>query len=533
MVLMAFSLPRFFPEVPAPPEVSGDLQRRLGALAWAAVREQVSGRPGGETVAAGAEDSTHRPVADAGLSLLDEAVGVFVTLSCGGLLRGCLGVAWAQEALRHSVPRLASAASHSDPRFEPIQPHEISGLEIEVTCLGELTLLPGDSQLVLSHLAPTEHGVWMDHRDGRGLLLPQVARRQGWNAAELLENVALKAGVPPAAWREADRLFAFRAVSFDVHAPDVSTSPAEGVSGADDEDSRAGFSTDRSEAVGKEPGVLRRLREAGLLARKSLGQHFLHDPKLLRALVDDARLEPGESVFEVGTGPGTLTRPLAEQARAVLTVDVDEGMLRFAQRELDSYRNVRFLRADVLAEREGLHREVEAALQAIEPFVWVSNLPYGIATRLILRVCESPLNWSRAFLMVQEEVARRLVAAPNAAAYGPATALLAYWVGKASLGRGVPAGAFWPRPRVESRVVVLEPMTPLAPPEEYSGYRAWVKFLFAARRKQVGGVLRERFGRAVAEDVLGRARIDGRQRPESLTPQDFLRLARSHTLISP
>jgi 16S rRNA (adenine1518-N6/adenine1519-N6)-dimethyltransferase len=278
-------------------------------------------------------------------------------------------------------------------------------------------------------------------------------------------------------------------------------------------------------------GVLARLREAGLSPRKQLGQHYLHDPKLLSAIVSAAGVEPGDSVLEVGTGPGTLTREIAKRAAKVLTVEVDPVLLSFARAELSGFGNIRFLQADAL-EGARLAPELERAVADIEPFLWISNLPYGIAATLIVLVCESGLRWSRAALTVQEEVARRMAAGPGDSAYGPTSALIAY-AASARLGKRIPPGAFWPPPEVTSRVLLLERRSPLGPPAVYPAYRAWVKSLFAARRKQIGGLLRDALGDDASASVLAERGWKASMRPDRLSPSDFLFLAERHPLEGP
>jgi 16S rRNA (adenine1518-N6/adenine1519-N6)-dimethyltransferase len=280
---------------------------------------------------------------------------------------------------------------------------------------------------------------------------------------------------------------------------------------------------------GDSSGVLGRLRKAGLLPRKALGQHFLHDPKLLAALAAEADVGPGDSVLEIGTGPGTLTRELARRAARVLTVEVDPRLLQFARRELEDLPNVVFHEGSVLEGRgKRLSMDLVDRLHALEPFLWVSNLPYNIAATLIVLLLESTLSWSRASLLVQDEVAGRIAAGPGEEGYGPTSALVAFWAG-ARRGRRVPAGAFWPPPRVTSRVLRIERREPLAPPGEYPAYRAWVRRLFAGRRKQIGHILRGLLG------PEGDRRLEGwgwdpARRPETLAPGDFLRLAREAPL---
>jgi 16S rRNA (adenine1518-N6/adenine1519-N6)-dimethyltransferase len=271
-------------------------------------------------------------------------------------------------------------------------------------------------------------------------------------------------------------------------------------------------------------GVLGRLRRAGLLPRKALGQHFLHDPKLLAALAEEARVGPGDSVLEIGTGPGTLTRELARRAGRVLTVDVDPRLLGFARQELKGFPNIQFHEGDALEGKgKALSRDLVVRLRALEPFIWVSNLPYNVAATAIVLLLESGLEWTRASLLVQEEVAERIAAGPGEPAYGPTSALVAFWAG-ARLGRRVPAGAFWPPPRVTSRVLHLERGPPLAPAGQYPGYRAWVRKLFAGRRKQLRALLRRALG-PEGDRALAAWGWDPSRRPETLAPEDFLRLA--------
>lgn len=271
------------------------------------------------------------------------------------------------------------------------------------------------------------------------------------------------------------------------------------------------------------------MRLEGLVTRKALGQHFLLDPSLLETLARDSGVSEEDRVWEVGTGPGTLTRRLADQALEVVTVEKDERMLAFARRELESYRNIRFLCADVLERKSRLNADVVGALQALGPFVWVSNLPYNIATPLIVLVCESGLPWRCASLTLQAEVAERIAAGPGDSCYGAVSVLVAFWA-RSRLGRKLPPGAFWPPPRVHSRVLHLERSDPsLGCAAEYPAYRQWVKVLFGSRRKQVGPLLRRRLGPAVADALFSRLGWDPRVRAEELRPRDFLELARANS----
>ena len=136
-------------------------------------------------------------------------------------------------------------------------------------------------------------------------------------------------------------------------------------------------------APGGGTGLLGRLKSAGLAPRKSLGQHFLHDPSILSSLVESAGVGKGSHVLEIGTGPGTLTRELASRSSSVLTVEIDERMGAFAAVELEGFDNVEILQLDALDGKRKLHPLLLERLEGLGEFTWVSNLPYKIATTVI------------------------------------------------------------------------------------------------------------------------------------------------------
>ncbi len=291
------------------------------------------------------------------------------------------------------------------------------------------------------------------------------------------------------------------------------------------------------DAGGGSAGLLQRLRQAGLMPRRSQGQHFLHDPSILAGIVAAAELPADAQVFEVGTGPATLTRHLAAAAARVVTVEVDARFAAFARRELRGVDHVEILLHDVLgAAASGIHPEVLARLRELSEsggFHFVANLPYGVATTLLIEFLAQRLRWRRAVLMVQAEVADRLCATPadpgaksasRRGAYGPATLLVGYWA-EVRIVRRIPPGAFWPPPRVDSAVVRLEPRKTL-PQADFGAYRDWVRGLFQGRRKQLGRLLRELLGAEGAARALELGGWDERLRPENLDSDDIARLAR-------
>jgi 16S rRNA (adenine1518-N6/adenine1519-N6)-dimethyltransferase len=275
---------------------------------------------------------------------------------------------------------------------------------------------------------------------------------------------------------------------------------------------------------GERDTVLARLRRAGLRPRKALGQHFLHDPKILEAIAEAARLDPSDAVLEVGTGPATLTRILAARAGRVLTVELDREMLAFAREELAGADNVRFLEADALDGKGGLNPALQEELVPLGPFKLVANLPYAIATPLILALLESAPGARLLVATVQKEFALRLAAPPGTRDYGPATVIVAL---RASIEivKALPPGCFWPPPAVSSAVIRIEPRAPRADGALLPAAAAWAHRLLGHRRKQVGGLLRAALGAEGASEALGLLGIPAGARPDAIPPEGFVRLA--------
>ncbi len=279
-----------------------------------------------------------------------------------------------------------------------------------------------------------------------------------------------------------------------------------------------------SDVRGVPAGIVRRFLDAGLKPKTGRDQHFLHDPQLLEAMVRDAGTTASDVVFEVGTGAGTLTRVLAETAAEVISVEVDERTHEFARGELAAHKNVRLIRANVLESRDELAPDVAALLRRAEGFLWVSNLPYSIASPLIVAVLAGGFSWRRALLLVQAEVADRLCAEPGTRQYGPLTALRAFWASARRV-RTVSRRAFWPPPQVDSASILLEPRGDATKLTDYGSYAWWVKTLFGQRRKQLGGLLRRQLGDVRALRALELVGVSAQQRPEELSSAAFARLA--------
>jgi 16S rRNA (adenine1518-N6/adenine1519-N6)-dimethyltransferase len=270
------------------------------------------------------------------------------------------------------------------------------------------------------------------------------------------------------------------------------------------------------------------LDAAGFRPSKTLGQNFLLDGNMARSLVRDAGVEPGDRVLEIGAGCGFLTVHLAGAGAEVLAIEIDPRLCAVASAFLAGEPRVRLLQADALAGKHALAPELEAALPAAGPWKVVSNLPYAIAGPLLVLLTRLPHPPASLSVLVQREVAEKVAAEPGSSGFGALSARLALDHDRRA-GRIVPAGLFWPRPRVESRVVHLDRRPGPAPdPARRARYDRLVERVFQQRRKTVLATLSgPAGGRARAQELLAAAGVPAGARPENLTPEVLLALADS------
>jgi 16S rRNA (adenine1518-N6/adenine1519-N6)-dimethyltransferase len=252
-------------------------------------------------------------------------------------------------------------------------------------------------------------------------------------------------------------------------------------------------------------------------AKRRLGQHFLTDPRLLGRIADALGAGPGDTVLEIGPGPGGLTAALVERAGRLVAIEKDADLVP-ALRE-------RFPAATIV---EGDALETDWPAVAGPRYLVAGNIPYNITSPLIDKALDPPRPVRIVFL-VQKEVADRVTAPAGEPAYG------ALSVGVQSVAAAerlfiVPAGAFHPRPKVDSAVLRLTPLAePLVDPAEQWGFRRLVVGLFGFRRKQLARGLRELTGWEPARvgEVLARIGVPPASRPEVVAPGTFAMLLRA------
>ncbi|MDP9266033.1 MAG: 16S rRNA (adenine(1518)-N(6)/adenine(1519)-N(6))-dimethyltransferase RsmA [Chloroflexota bacterium] len=273
-----------------------------------------------------------------------------------------------------------------------------------------------------------------------------------------------------------------------------------------------------------DPRTLRALLDRhGVRAAKGIGQHFLVDRRALQAIVDAAEIAPDDDVLEVGPGPGVLTRALSERARSVTAVEIDERMLALAAETLADRTNVRLVRADALA--------VDLfTLGEAPPTRIVANLPYGITSPLLERFLADARRPRLVVVLVQEEVARRIVATERDARERGYLSVFAQSFAEPRIVRRVPARAFRPAPKVGSAVVAFRTRTvPSFAPLDQQRFLRFASDVFRHRRKQLAGALTFEAGasRKGAADALAAAGIERRRRPEELSLAEWVSLARA------
>ena len=254
--------------------------------------------------------------------------------------------------------------------------------------------------------------------------------------------------------------------------------------------------------------------------RKSLGQHFLSDRRILGRIADALQLKGGETVVEIGPGRGALTDILAERAGRLIAIEYDRALADLLRQRYAKRGNVLIAEADVL--------DVSLGELAAGPYVLVGNVPYYITTPILFHALVPP-RAERSVYLVQREVADRLAAAPGSKEYGGLTVNVAA-VAKAETLFRVPAGAFSPPPKVESAVVRITPLVePLVEPAEERPLRTLVQNAFGMRRKQMRRVVRSLLAldAPAADALLAAAHIDPEVRPETLSPEQFVALLRA------
>ena len=255
------------------------------------------------------------------------------------------------------------------------------------------------------------------------------------------------------------------------------------------------------------------MSEHGIRPSRALGQNFVADPNTVERIVRIARVTPGTRVVEIGAGLGSLTVALAAAGASVVAIELDRRLAEAVRGTTDGL-DVEVVAADAMA--------VDWGEVAPGPDVWVmvANLPYNIATPVVLRALEEAPAVRRFTLMVQREVGERWVAASGDDAFGAVSVKVAWWA-EARLAGAVPRGVFVPQPRVDSVLVSLERRAAPEGADRGEVFRL-IEAGFATRRK----MLRRTLAALFDDSAYERAGVAPTDRAEDLSLADWVRLAR-------
>lgn len=264
-----------------------------------------------------------------------------------------------------------------------------------------------------------------------------------------------------------------------------------------------------------------------LRTHKSLGQNFLIDPEVVRKIAAAAELSEQDTVLEIGPGIGTLTQALAETRAQVVAVELDRKLIPVLGKTLDAYPNVRVVQGDIL--KLNIAETVGAPV-----FKVAANLPYYITTPIIFALLEQNLPVERLVVMVQKEVAQRIVAAPGGREYGALSVAMQYYT-EPRLEFIVPHTSFMPAPKVDSAVLVCKRRSQPPVDVDRKIFFRVVAAAFSVRRKMLSNSLRNMGGLSgeAAKAWLARAGIDGKRRAETLSLAEFAALANTYQPEAP
>jgi 16S rRNA (adenine1518-N6/adenine1519-N6)-dimethyltransferase len=260
------------------------------------------------------------------------------------------------------------------------------------------------------------------------------------------------------------------------------------------------------------------LRRYDLRAHKGLGQNFLQDPLALEKIVSAAEIQLSDTVLEIGPGLGSLTRYLAVSAKEVVAVELDENLLPPLKAVLSPYQNVRLVPGDIL-------KLSPKDLKLENDYIVVANIPYYITSAVIRHLLESEVTPRRIVLTVQKEVAQRICAEPGDLSL---LALSVQIYGKPHIAAHIPADAFFPAPKVDSTVLVIDIYsTPRIKEDLLNTFFNLIKAGFSQKRKTLRNSLSSgmHIPPTEATNLLTQVNIDPQRRAETLSIEEWEKLS--------
>lgn len=276
------------------------------------------------------------------------------------------------------------------------------------------------------------------------------------------------------------------------------------------------------------------LANAQITPNQRRGQNFLVDLNLMRLLVDLACIQDSDIVLEVGCGTGSLTSALAEKAGKVIAVEIDPALAKIAEGELSEFPNVEIIVSDVLASKNTIDSRVITALESTArefrgPILLVANLPYNVASAVMLNLVTGPLFADRMYVTVQKEVADRMTASPGSKSYGILSVLLGA-AGDVKIERTLRPNVFWPRPQVGSAMVSFVRSYEKVPRiRDMQMLKDVVSLFMGHRRKMLKACVKLASGHLASirnwPMIFRDCFIDPQRRPDQLAVDDYVAIA--------
>ena len=283
--------------------------------------------------------------------------------------------------------------------------------------------------------------------------------------------------------------------------------------------------------------LMKLFEKKGFHPQTHLGQNFLIDLNIVEYIVSRAQICPDDVVLEVGAGTGGMSTYLAEQAAALVSVEVDQNMHGLAKEALQGYDNVTLLKCDALANKNTLSSEVLDVVQSKldeapeRRLLLVSNLPYNIATPIISNLVATELPWIRMVVTIQLELGQRMVAKPSTSDYSGLSVWLQSQCGVNILKTLGPT-VFWPRPKVNSAIVQLLPNKQKRETiRDRAFFHDFVRRLFHQRRKLLRSMMvsmyRKQLTKPEMDAILESLGFKPNARAEELAPHELVKLGNS------
>ncbi len=276
------------------------------------------------------------------------------------------------------------------------------------------------------------------------------------------------------------------------------------------------------------------LASAGISPNKRLGQHFLIDLNLMRLLLDSANINNNDIVLEVGCGTGSLTEALVEKAGMVIAIEFDRTLAEIAKSGLTNAGNLELINTDVLKSKHTLNPAVTDALESARKkncgrVLLVANLPYNVASPVIINLVTRPGIVDAMYVTVQKEVSDRMTALPGSSNYGALSIFLAA-TGDVKMIRILKPTVFWPAPKVDSAMVsFVSDRTKLRRIENMKLFIETVNLFMGHRRKMLKTSSKLADGKQLKNEkwteIFEKCSIDPQKRPEHLRVEDYIAIA--------